>query len=270
MPDADERWSEIFVGGMEGVVMSPQGSFRVAVITPYYREAPGVLHDCLASVARQTHPCTHFLVADGHPQDLTVNWPVEHIILPRAHRDVGNTARAIGSLSAMNQGFDAIAFLDADNWYYPQHIELLVALHRATGAVVCSATRTIHRLDGSLMYQDGESNGRDHVDTSCLFLVRPAFRVLPVWAMMPPQLGPLGDRFFWRSIQGHGYRTAHSLISTVGFRTHYQVHYQVLGERPPPGTKSIAETTGVAYRWWMSLPAEERDSWSRYLGMAPL
>ena len=204
--------------------MNPPGSFRVAVVTPYYREAPEILRDCLDSVLTQTHPCTHFVVADGHPQDLSARRSVEHIILSRAHGDAGNLARAVGSLSAMTQGFDAVAYLDADNWYYPNHVEAMVALHRATGAAVCTTTRTINRLDGSLMYTDVlESNGRDHVDTSCLFVTRAAFRVLPVWAMMPPQLGPLCDRVMWAAIRGHRFTTAHHAEPTVAFRTQYEV-----------------------------------------------
>src|SRR5262245_29299152 len=107
--------------------MSVTEPFRVAVVTPYYQEKLEVLRDCLASVAKQTFRCDHFVVADGHPQELVT--PAEHIILPRAHHDNGNTARAIGSLSAMNQDYDAVAYLDADNWYYPNHIESMVLLH---------------------------------------------------------------------------------------------------------------------------------------------
>jgi hypothetical protein len=251
--------------------MGEAENIRIAVVTPYYKESATVLRECIASVARQTYPCTHFLVADGHPQNvaaLSSGTTVEHIVLSRAHRDIGNTPRAIGSLSAMNQGYDGIAYLDADNWYYPGHIAAMVALRRAGRAAVCTATRTIHRLDGSLMYTDlHDSNGRDHVDTSCLFLTRSAFSVLPIWAMMPAQLGPVGDRIFWGAIRGRGYATAHCSEPTVAFRTQYQVHYQAIGELPPPGSKSNAESTKVAYAWWTSLPARERNALARYLGL---
>ncbi|MEM9692341.1 MAG: glycosyltransferase, partial [Myxococcota bacterium] len=154
--------------------------FRVAVVTPYYREEAAVLEQCVASVAAQTVPVTHFVVADGHPQpDLVDRFRVEHLVLPDAHGDNGNTPRAIGSLSAVNRGFDAIAYLDADNWYRPEHIERMVALQRRTGASVCTSGRTIHRLDGSFMLVDRESDGLRHVDTSCLFLTRDAFRLVP-------------------------------------------------------------------------------------------
>jgi hypothetical protein len=180
---------------------------------------------------------------------------------------VGNTPRAIGSLSAMNQGFDAIAYLDADNWYYPNHVEAMIKLHQQTGAAVCTASRTIHRLDESLMFVDRECDGCNHVDTSCYFLTREAFRVLPIWAMMPTQLGPLGDRVMWNLIRSLGLRCAHHPEPTVAFRTQYEVHYQFVGETPPPGMKTIAESTGKAMQWWSALSQESQDDWQRRMGL---
>jgi glycosyltransferase involved in cell wall biosynthesis len=248
--------------------MSQAASFRVAVITPYFRESLEILRQCLVSVAAQTYECIHFLIADGYPQDLSTFDSVEHVILPRAHGDCGNTARAIGCMTAMNQGFDALAFLDADNWYYPAHIERMVALHRVKGAAVCTATRSIHRADGSLMGTDmDESDGKNHVDTSCLFLTRSAFRVLPLWAMMPIRMGPACDRIMWEAIVRRGYRTAHDYPEpTVAFRTQYESHYLAIGEQPPPGSKTFAGGIGAAMQWWNSLPVEERNAWYERMG----
>ena len=100
-----------------------QPELRVAVITPYYRESLEMLQFCHDSVRTQTYPCTHFLVADGHARPEISGWAVQHLILPQAHGDDGNTPRCLGSLSAMKQGFDVITYLDADNWYYPNHID---------------------------------------------------------------------------------------------------------------------------------------------------
>ena len=238
---------------------------KVAVITPYYREDLAVLRQCHDSVAAQSHACSHFMVADGHPLDAVADWPVEHVVLPAAHGDNGNTPRAIGSLSAINRGFDAIAYLDADNWYDPSHIETMVALQRETGAVVCTAGRTINRLDGSLMYVDKkENNGTRHVDTSCLFLTRPAFRLTPLWALMPRELGPNCDRVFWQAVCARQLAHAHSPEPTVAFRTQYDVHYSNIGETPPEGAKTVEETTGASMKWWLALEESERKSWQRY------
>jgi hypothetical protein len=242
---------------------------RVAVVTPYHRESPEMLWHCHHSVQTQKYPCTHFLVADGHPAAAVAGWPAEHIILSRAHGDNGNTPRAVGSLSARNLGYDAVAYLDADNWYYPEHIESMVGLHRKTGAPVCTASRTIHRMDGSLMYADvNECDGRRFVDTSCMFFTRAAFPLLPIWAMMPPQLGPICDRVIWLSIMARKFPTAHNSQPTVAFRTQYEAHYRGAGEAVPPGAKSNSESTGQARRWWNALPEDVRSEWMRYFTSA--
>jgi glycosyltransferase involved in cell wall biosynthesis len=46
------------------------------------------------------------------------------------HRDDGNTPWCFGAISARNQGFDAVAYLDSDNWYAPDRIASLADLCR--------------------------------------------------------------------------------------------------------------------------------------------
>lgn len=238
---------------------------NVAVITPYSKEDIEVLKQCHKSVARQTHKCTHIMIADGFPLQQVIDWPVQHISLPSTHADNGNTPRSIGSLSAINQGFDAIAYLDADNWFYEHHIEAMIGLHQTTQAVVCTATRSIHRLDGSFMYIDTNgSNGSKFADTSCLFLTRNSFRLAPYWAMMPKDLAPVCDRIIWSSICARNMSLAHHADPTVAFRTKYQGHYRRMGETPPPGTKSSTETVGRAEKWWSALPDKNAENWRRY------
>src|SRR5258705_8390414 len=111
---------------------------RVAVVTPYFRVPDAWLSQCHRSVAAQQYPCTHILIADGEPQDIVAEFAAEHILLEQAHADYGDTPRMIGSQAAVSRGFDAIAYLDADNWYYPTHIASLIGLHTRTGAAVCT------------------------------------------------------------------------------------------------------------------------------------
>ena len=59
------------------------------------------------------------------------------------------------------------------------------------------------------MYVDYECNGESHVDTSCLFFLRPAFRIMPYWATMPRQFGPICDRAMWQIILAHKLSSAH-------------------------------------------------------------
>ena len=109
--------------------IGPRGA---AVITPYFLEPLEVLERCHRSCKNQDGdwPLRHVMVADGHPQAAIDAWDVDHITLPRAHGDNGNSPRCIGAISAINQGYWPILFLDADNWFKPWHLKAVVALHR--------------------------------------------------------------------------------------------------------------------------------------------
>jgi hypothetical protein len=89
---------------------------KVAVVTPYYKESDDILRQCHESVLRQSYPCMHILVADGHPKALFYGHPkTMHVTLPQANGDQGNTPRTVGGILAEAYGFDAVAYLDADN-----------------------------------------------------------------------------------------------------------------------------------------------------------
>jgi predicted O-linked N-acetylglucosamine transferase (SPINDLY family) len=238
---------------------------KVAVITPYYKETEEVLRQCHESVLAQSYPCVHFLVADGHPADFVADWQAVHIRLPASHHDDGNTPRAIGSFSAINQGFDAIAYLDADNWLRPDHIASLVACHGETGAAVCTSRRTFHRLDGSRMPVKEIGDGITFVDTNCLFLTKEAFRLIPVWAFMPHALSPINDRVIWKAVIKGGLSHADTGMTTVAYRTQWAAHYLAVNETPPPGAKPVDALLPSA-RWWNGLPREARSAYESLMG----
>lgn len=218
---------------------------KVAVITPYYAESQAYLRTCHDSVAAQTYPCTHFMVADGDPSTPVESWDVEHVRLPGNSADYGDTPRGVGSVLAIARGFDAITYLDADNWYYPQHIETLVGLHCRSGSDVISATRNLHRLDGSLMGVCTQCDGHNFVDTNAYFLTPKAFRVVPVWWMMPRHLHAIADRVMLAAIGRLNLSHLHCTDPTFAYRTAFEFHYRLYGETPPMGTKSGQEIADV-------------------------
>ena len=75
--------------------IGPRGA---AVITPYFLEPLEVLERCHRSCKNQDGdwPLRHVMVADGHPQAAIDTWDVDHITLPRAHGDNGNSPAALG------------------------------------------------------------------------------------------------------------------------------------------------------------------------------
>lgn len=213
---------------------------RVAVVTPLYRPHVDWLRKCLLSVAEQTYPCDHFLVNDGDdsfdPSALAV---ASYSRIPGPHEDYGNAARAVGSVLAIAGGFDAIAFLDADNWYEPTHIQSLLALQQETGAGICTAGRNLVGMDGELLGRCPECDGERFVDTSSLIIFRDAFEVIPIWYRMPVAVSAIGDKVFWREVLKRNLSRAHSPSPSVNYRTNYRAHYFHFGRFPPPGAKHV-------------------------------
>lgn len=210
----------------------------VAVITPFFDKPGAWLQQCLDSVARQTIPCVHFMVCDGDaPAGVEMGRSVEVLRLPRPHQDYGNAARAIGSVSAISQGFEAIAYLDADNWYEVDHLQTLLQAQQATKAAVCTCGRNLFDLEGKLLGPCPEVDGKQFVDTNCFLLTRPAFSLVSVWYMLPRAQAKAGDRVFWRAVLESKLGHTHVPDRTVAFRTIYEAHYRYFGKEPPPGAK---------------------------------
>ena len=228
---------------------SPSSPLRVAVVTPYYKTPDEWLLQCHESVMRQSYPCTHILVADGRPQSCVDRLGAQHIVLPLRHADYGDTPRAVGSMSAVGQGFDAIAYLDADNWYDPDHIASLVELHHSSGAAVVTSRRNYHRLDGSYMAECLSSDGENFCDTSCLMLTRAAFKIAPMWALMDPVGHPLDDRVMWYHIREAGLSRAHTGRATVGYRATTAGHYRDMKEPVPEGARHSEDIRAAMEQW---------------------
>jgi len=210
----------------------------IAVVTPYHTESAAVLRRCRESVRAQTVPCRHILVADGHPsRDLAREVAALHVVMPRAHGDNGNTPRAFGALVAAAEGFDAIAFLDADNWIDPEHLAVMVAGHRRSGAPLVACKRVFHDIDGApLAIREPEEELCRHVDTSCWLVFRPAFALLRAW-LMPSALSPVCDRVFLHAALRAGLAITAADWRGVHFTTRYAGHYAGAGRDPPADAK---------------------------------
>lgn len=223
---------------------------RVAVITPYHKEPRAWLERCLASVQAQDHVCEHFVISDGHPQDWLDQTNVRHIRLGLAHADYGNTPRSIGAQLAVAEGFDAVAFLDADNWYEPQHISACVDAALASGADYVVSGRSLNREDGSVLpWRSREDEMVEHVDTSCFFMLQGAFHALPRWLLMPKPMTMLGDRYFLLSLREENLREARTDRRTVNYLCGWADVYRAVGEAPPAFAKEALPLHQV--RQWL-------------------
>jgi hypothetical protein len=205
----------------------------VAVITPYFKESPSTLHRCHQSVISQGRNVRHFMIADGFPQQELDQWNLTHIKLPQAHGDNGNTPRGIGGMIAFAQGFDAVAYLDADNWFGEGHIlSLRQAQRHSRSSVVCS-WRTIVLPDGTVVDGlDPEDKKKTHVDTSCYLITREVAFLASLWARMPQKLGPICDRIFFGNAMEAEPNMTWTHKPTVFFESNYMLHYKMARRRP--------------------------------------
>jgi len=214
---------------------------RVAVVTPYFKESLEVLEQCHRSVMEQSVPADHFLVADGAARQEIDSWTANHVILPKDCDDWGNTPRTVGCLLADSGGYDFIALLDADNWYYPNHIETLVKLWEERKTPVCASFRSFHALDGALLpVSEPQEDRLEHVDASCLLIHRSAFGLNTLWARIPKEISPLSDRIYLAAVRWNRFPISHSKQRTVAFRSQYENHYRWAGQEPPEACKTFA------------------------------
>lgn len=242
---------------------------KVAVITPYYSEPQAWLERCIHSVKNQTHAATHFLVSDGKPQDWVDEVEgVRHIRLGVAHGDYGNTPRAIGGLLAASEGYDAVCFLDADNWYAPEHIQSCVEIAQRTNADYVVAQRRLVRENGSVMpieYQEDKDGS--HVDTNCFFLQFGAFHTLPRWALAPKPMASLFDRFYLKALQHEGLSVARTELHTVMYLCTWAETYRALGEEPPGFAKENISSASLV-SWLQSLTPSDLVQVRKLVGPA--
>ena len=222
---------------------------KVAVITPYYKEPLSVIQQCHESVLAQTEPCLHVLVADGHPKRRINQWTAEHIRLPRSHGDIGSTPRLIGCYHAIGLGVEAVAFLDADNWYQPNHIEALRQKMNSEGADFASSGRMLCRLDGSTMAPCPLTDPNRFIDTNAMMFSERAFPILHQWCLMPNYGHLIGDRIMLHHIKQSGLRRTHSDEPSVNYRCSKEGLYQLLGEPVPEGVQPRPDYNASFEQW---------------------
>jgi len=220
---------------------------RTFIVTPYFNTPPAWLAQCHRSVRAQTVPSTHVLVCDGATPTPLADFQGIHIILRRNYADYGNTPRLIGCYQALAAGAEAIAFLDADNWYHEDHLEALLAHAQAAGLDAVSSARMLHRLDGSPMIRCPHVDGINLIDTNCLLVLRPAFQHMLGWVMRGQDQSATTDQSVWQYLQSQRMRTGFLDRASIAYRTRHRIHYQIAGETPPADTVHRTDLRGDRY-----------------------
>ena len=235
----------LFVGAKRPPMARPVR--RVAVVTPYYKEPDDEIRRMLASVAAQTMTCHHIVVSDGFPNPLARGPGVTHIELGAAHADNGNTPRHVGALVALAQGYDAVAFLDADNWFEPKHIERLVEVQGKGGLGAVFSSRNVYLPDGTKVQGkfDDDRPGV-HADTSCMLITRDCEYALHLWGQMPQEWSPVCDRVVVSELNGQ--RISWTTSRTMNFKSQYVFHYKMAGRPVPQDAREVSMKLAVMFR----------------------
>lgn len=221
---------------------------KICVVTPYFETEEAWVRQGHASVRGQTIPAQHILVCDGSMPATIEPFEGTHIILQRNYRDYGNTPRLIGCYNAITQGADAIAFLDGDNWFQPDHLENLWAVARDNQLDACSSARSLYRPDGSYMAKCPTVDGVRYIDTSCLLVMKSAFQHMIAWILFSQDRAAITDQHVWAHMRKMGARLAFLDKPTVCYRTRHASHYRLIGETPPPDAIDRADLHGEHYR----------------------
>ena len=241
---------------------------KVAVITPYYQEQPELILRCIRSVSNQTIDCDHFLISDGFPQDWIDQETVRHIKLDISHRDFGNTPRSVGGMLALAQdeNYDAITFLDADNWYDVDHIEeCLNAARIGLAPDYVKARRRFVRNDGSELNYPDESS-EFFVDTNCFFLLPGSFHMIPLWGLTPRPLTMFCDRIFYTGLNAGKLNFASVDKVTVNYLCTWADIFKQLGEEVPEYAKTLDVKPLI--EWIRNLDSKKHELIRRRLGFS--
>jgi hypothetical protein len=221
---------------------------KICVVTPYFGTPLDWVIQAHDSVLAQSIPAWHILVCDGSEPAQIPSFRGTHILLGRNYRDYGNTPRLIGCYNAITQDADAIAFLDADNWFQPDHLESLRDYALANDLDACSSARMLNRPDGSFLAKCPVVNGRPFIDTSCLLVMRAAFPHLIAWVLQAQDTAAVMDQEVWKHMYKMGVRLGFLDRPSVSYRTRHASHYRLAGEVPPPDAIDRRDTHGERYQ----------------------
>lgn len=237
-------------------------ALKIAVITPYKNEGMECIGRCIATLQAQEHPVfLHVIVCDGDgfPCDKhSLPGNVHVIELPGGCEDTGASPRAIGSIYAIAQHCQGLAYLDIDNTVTTSHIANAVKAAQQGASVVIAERWICDYATGEPLFQDTQENGVMFVDTNTLFLFGPAMIPGTRWWQVPRQPGSRTagvDRIVWKRIAAFSEHNKLKIVKTgkpsVYYRSRWKHHYDKVNRPAPSPCKTLKTVNGVAVAHWM-------------------
>jgi glycosyltransferase involved in cell wall biosynthesis len=186
----------------------------VTVLTATLGRRPRLLAEAIDSVRRQTlAPMEHIVVDDG---SFSVPATDGVSVLPVSHRGLG-PARNAGLEIARGE---AVALLDDDDLWHPEHLATVWNVMQQTGAdVVYADCRETGRRDGyAITVRDFDAELLERENFICV----PAtlVRAETLRAVGGFGAGSLEDWDTWKRMSRHGALFVHVPVATVTYRFH--------------------------------------------------
>ena len=106
---------------------------QISVVIPTHNRLT-LLRECINSVRAQTKPPDEIVVVDDGSNDETANWCIKQsdIVFRRIKNSGPSAARNLGVKISRSRW---IAFIDSDDLWMPDHLESLLKLIEAHGAI---------------------------------------------------------------------------------------------------------------------------------------
>ncbi len=162
------------------------------------------------------------------------------IILPANTADIGSTPRTIGAAYAWGLGADAVAFLDADCYFAPDHLSRLLQFSNKTGKPVVCSGRWIVNHDATLQAPCAEVvPGSGFHDTNTFLFQRDPLAVQLSYTygcLLTPEEHKVGDRHLSAHAIQAGLLACH-YHPTVYYRSTHRFHYVNNGWPVPEGMR---------------------------------
>jgi glycosyltransferase involved in cell wall biosynthesis len=231
---------------------------KVAIITPYHKESREAIERCIASVQQQTINSDHFLISDGHPQAFLDNIGVRHIKLDVSYGDNGNTPRGIGAQLAISEGYNGVAFLDADHWYESDHVQVCIeAAKSLTGNYIdCDYVVARRRLLSSdFKFKAVIPKGDE--DTNLFYFCPGSYFMVPYWNLMPKEVSGICEVIFNAHLSLKNLVFAQTEKVTVNYVTRWANHYKQWGLPVPKDAKVSDFEKSIAWCRLVRSPREE-------------
>lgn len=229
----------------------------ITVLTATLGRRPAMLAEAVASVRAQTWTdWEHVIVDDG---SFSVDDIAGTRVLRVSHRGLG-PARNAGLAEA---GGEAVALLDDDDLWQPDHLSTVWEVMQSTGAdVVYADCREVGRRDGyHTVVRDFDADLLEQENFICVpaTLVRTAaLRAAGGFAS-----GPLEDWETWKRMARAGCRFVHVPRATVTYRFH--TDNLTYGGADPDRTRAAKELREAAERGdlsWDDYSEAVRAVWS--------